>query len=58
LDLVSFCPGVRNYPHTQTACLVLDELDIPYLVVERVSAETFQRRTPISRNRGENSRRP
>ncbi len=36
LDLVSFCSRVRDYPHKQTARLILDELNIPYLIIERV----------------------
>ena len=36
LDLVSVRSRVRDYPHEQKAWPVLDELNIPYLVIERV----------------------
>ena len=36
LDLASICSRVRDYPHTKTARLILDELNIPYLIIECV----------------------
>lgn len=35
LDLISFCSPVRDDPHAQGARLILDELDISYLIIER-----------------------
>jgi hypothetical protein len=35
LNSVSICSRIGDYPHPQEAHLVLDELDIPYLIVER-----------------------
>ena len=34
LDLISFRSLVRDDPHTQGARLVLDKLNIPYLIIE------------------------
>lgn len=35
-DLVSLRPWVRHYPDAQKAWLILNKLNIPYLIIERV----------------------
>jgi len=45
LDLVSFCSRARDYPDTQRARLILDKLDISYLIIERAMVEVPERIT-------------
>jgi hypothetical protein len=34
LDLISFCPCVRDDPNAQRARLILDKLNVSYLIIE------------------------
>jgi hypothetical protein len=43
LDLVFVCPRVRDYPHPEASRLVLDELNVPYLIIECVVVKVPER---------------